>query len=59
MFCPFVQGECREDCTFRHVPRAQSGSMMNRVSSCSLAILADQLDYYVQLKIKDEEDHSS
>ncbi len=59
MFCPFIQGECREDCAFRHLPRAASGSMTNRVSSCSLAILSDEMDYYIQLKTQAEEDHNS
>lgn len=56
MFCPFVKGECREDCAFRHLPRAASGNMINRVSACSLAILADELDYYIQLRTEAEED---
>ncbi len=59
MFCPFVKGECREDCAFRHLPRAASGNMINRVSACSLAILADELDYYIQLRTQAEEDQSS
>ena len=59
MYCPFIQGECREDCTFRHVPRAASGSMKNRTSVCSLAIVADGLDYYVNLKTLKEEDQNS
>mgnify|MGYP001630257069 CR=1 FL=1 len=59
MFCPFIQGECREDCTFRRNPRAMSMSMKEKISSCTLTILADELDYYVQLRTIQEEDHNS
>ncbi len=47
MFCPFIGGECREDCTFRHVERACAGGIVSRTSHCILAIAADQLDMYV------------
>ena len=47
MFCPFIQGECREDCTFRHNTRSVLGGMSNNLSNCILAIAADDLDQYV------------
>lgn len=59
MFCPFINGECRKDCTFRHVARASSGAMMNNPNPCVLAIAADQLDQYILMRTKQAEDQNS
>lgn len=59
MFCPFINDECREDCTFRHVARACTGGMRNDTSHCILAIAADELDQYILTRIMDTEDQNS
>lgn len=59
MFCPFINGECRNDCAFHHVPRATNGGMSSSVCQCILAIVADQLDYYTSLKIDEAETQNS
>lgn len=55
MFCPFINGPCREDCTFRHVPRATAGAMINNPSKCILAISADALDQWILFRTQQEE----
>ncbi|MEJ5965586.1 hypothetical protein [Flavonifractor porci] len=59
MFCPFINGECREDCTFRHLARASTGGMISNTSLCALAIAADQLDQYILMRIMEAEDQNS
>ena len=59
MSCPFINGECRNDCVFHHVPRAATGGMTSQVSACILAIAAPQLDQYTMMRILDQEDQNS
>lgn len=35
MFCPFIKGECREDCTFRHMARGTVGNMTQPTHPCT------------------------
>lgn len=44
MFCPFINGECREDCAFRCRPRAASPSMINQTLTCVLASRIDAIN---------------
>jgi len=59
MFCPFINGECREDCTFRHIARASAGGMLSNPNPCVLAIAADQLDQYILMRTMEAEDQNS
>lgn len=59
MFCPFINGKCREDCAFRHMPRAAVGTMVNNTMTCSLAIAADELTEHIYQKALKEENQSS
>jgi len=59
MFCPFINGECRKDCAFRHMARAAVGGMTNNLMFCALAIAADDLVTYLPQKELQEEDHIS
>lgn len=59
MFCPFINGECRKDCAFRHMPRAAVEGMVNNVMTCALAVAADDLTAYLYRKTLQEEDHIS
>ena len=59
MFCPFINGECREDCTFRHLARSSTGGMKSNTSLCVLSIAADQLDQYILMRTMEAEDHNS
>lgn len=59
MFCPFIKGECREDCAFRHMPRGVVGNMAQPTSHCVLAIVADEFDQYILDKMQREEDQNS
>lgn len=59
MFCPFIQGACREDCAFHHMARAAVGNMTNNTMTCALAAAADALleDTY-RRTIQEEERNS-
>lgn len=59
MFCPFIKGECRKDCVFHHTARAVTGGMTSPVSSCILAIAAEQLDHYTMMRVLKMEDQNS
>lgn len=59
MFCPFINAECREDCTFRHIARANTGGMRSKTSLCILAIAADQLDQHILMRTMEAEDQNS
>ncbi len=59
MFCPFIQGECRSDCAFRHMPRGAVSNMVNSKMTCALAILSDEVTTYLYEKTLREEDHIS
>lgn len=55
-YCPFVNGECRNDCVFRCRPRATTQSMVQETTTCVLASRiaelndkqADQLDNLIR-----------
>lgn len=59
MYCPFLKTNCYDKCAFRHIPRQTTGSLQNQLNTCALAIAADELDQYLQMKIKQEEDQNS
>lgn len=59
MFCPFIKGECREDCAFRHMARGTVGNMAQPTSHCILAIVADEFDQYILGEVQKKEDQNS
>lgn len=59
MFCPFIKDECRSDCTFRHMPRAAVGNMVNSLSSCVLSIVASEMHRYIEERVLQSEDQTN
>lgn len=59
MFCPFIKGDCRSDCAFKHMARGATMGMTNNVMTCALAILADDLAAYLYARTLREEDQNS
>ena len=48
-----------DKCAFRRIPRQTDGSLQNRLNTCALAVAADELDHYLQIKLEQEEDQNS
>ena len=53
MFCPFVKGDCREDCVFRCRPRAASQNMVNPSLTCVLTSRIDAMNTEQQDQLND------
>lgn len=42
-FCPLIQGECREDCTWYHVFTTITPDGIDRHDYCAMSVIANRL----------------
>mgnify|MGYP006878950353 FL=1 len=59
-FCPFINGDCRKDCSFYRTTVALGENRLYAKKNCSLALLSEMVEQISKAKIDeldDQKDH--